>query len=133
MGRPVGTIYQKCSELGFSIRRKDEIYLWKAAALGAARDRAKKKGIPFEITHLDIPENESCPILGVVLDYKRRYGLGQSNRHDATAELDRIIPSLGYVKGNIDVISALANRAKSDATEEVLVKIIEYLRKHKDN
>jgi len=138
MDRPVGTIYQKNYELGFSIQRKDTPYIWKAMALGAARQRAKKKNIPFEITHLDVPEPTHCPILGVLLDYKRRPGLGQKNRHDNSAELDRVIPKKGYVKGNINVISRLANRIKLNYTEEFFEQnintyqnILDYINWHK--
>ena len=38
--------------------------------------------------------------------------------------LDRIVPELGYVKGNIRVISNRANHLKSDATLEEHRKIL---------
>lgn len=30
--------------------------------------------------------------------------------------MDRVIPELGYVKGNVEIISYRANRLKNDAT-----------------
>ncbi len=41
--------------------------------------------------------------------------------------LDRIIPSRGYVRGNIAVISFRANFLKRDATLDELRKIIRYI------
>ena len=40
--------------------------------------------------------------------------------------LDKIIPSKGYTKGNIVVISDIVNRLKSDASLEDLKKIINF-------
>ena len=42
---------------------------------------------------------------------------------DDSPSLDRIVSSLGYVKGNIRVISYKANRVKSNATLEELRKV----------
>ena len=38
-----------------------------------------------------------------------------------SASVDRIIPELGYVKGNIRVISLLANQIKWNVTKEQLL------------
>jgi hypothetical protein len=35
--------------------------------------------------------------------------------------LDKIIPELGYVKGNVRIISTLANTMKSNATKDQLL------------
>lgn len=43
------------------------------------------------------------------------------------AELDRLVPSKGYVKGNVRWISRRANRIKSDATIDELKKILKYV------
>lgn len=88
-------------------RRKDpKKYLWKGA-----RDRAKQKGLDFNIEVNDIFIPELCPILGFKLESYSRQGGGFNS-----PSIDRIVPSLGYVKGNIQVISSKANRMKSDAT-----------------
>jgi hypothetical protein len=45
---------------------------------------------------------------------------------DASPELDRIVPSLGYVKGNVLVVSRRANRIKTDATVEELQQVASF-------
>jgi hypothetical protein len=43
--------------------------------------------------------------------------------------LDRLIPELGYVKGNIAVVSTRANTLKRDATPEELMKVARFYEK----
>jgi hypothetical protein len=66
---------------------------------------------------------DKCPILGIELFISEK-GVG---RTDNSPSLDRIIPSLGYVKGNIAVISQRANRIKNDATLEEITKLKAWL------
>lgn len=51
---------------------------------------------------------------------------GEGVRNDASPSLDKIIPSLGYVPGNVLVISWRANRIKCDATANELMLIANY-------
>jgi hypothetical protein len=78
--------------------------------LSAAKQRARRGGLPFDIDVTDIIVPERCPILGFPL-----IPLG-GKRTDATPSLDRIEAVKGYVKGNVWVISWRANRLKNDAT-----------------
>ncbi len=82
----------------------------------ASRSRAKKKGLEFSIGLKDIIIPEKCPILGVSLTYDLGVGPVRYNK-----SLDRVDTSKGYVKGNIQVVSDLANRMKRDATKEELL------------
>lgn len=91
-----------------------------ALMLVSARGRAKEKGIPFNIVSADIPVPEVCPVLGL----KLVIGVGACS--DSSPSIDRIIPSLGYVKGNVRVISRRANRIKNDATPDELYKVWKY-------
>jgi hypothetical protein len=43
-------------------------------------------------------------------------------------KVDRIVPELGYVKGNVIVVSCRANRIKSDATPDELERIASAVR-----
>jgi|LauGreDrversion4_2_1035121.scaffolds.fasta_scaffold48177_4 hypothetical protein len=85
--------------------------------LASARNRAKKKNIPFNIQVEDILIPNTCPILGITLTKN----VGKHGGTISSASIDRIIPELGYVKGNIQVISMLANNMKSSATNKELL------------
>lgn len=90
----------------------------------AARRRAAKKGVPFTITPSDITLPEYCPVLGLKLDYS----VGTKGRKAShnSPNLDRRLPELGYVPGNVLVISKKANTIKSNATPEELLKVANY-------
>ena len=83
----------------------------------AAKARAKRKGIPFDISWEEIVIPDVCPVLGIPLSQ------GSHTHRNFSPSLDRIDLSRGYVTGNIAVISSRANRIKSDATLEELQKI----------
>lgn len=76
--------------------------------LSNAKQRARRMGLDFDLTEDDIHIPARCPFLGIEL----RCNDGQP-KNDSPS-LDRIDPSMGYVKGNTRVISHLANRAKSN-------------------
>lgn len=97
----------------------------KRTMLNAARARAKKRGLPFQLTIDDFTIPERCPALGteIVLDGDR----------DAAPSLDRVVPSMGYVKGNVIVLSARANRIKNDATAPELRLLADFLEHHINN
>lgn len=84
--------------------------------LGLARSRALKKGLPFDLTEEDVLIPNFCPVLGIPL--VRGSGLG--GHRPGSPSLDRIRPELGYVKGNVIVISHRANSLKRDATIDEL-------------
>lgn len=87
-----------------------------AFLLSRARNRARSLGLPSDITTKDIVIPTHCPVLRMQL----QIGLG-GPRGLSTISLDRIIPSLGYVPGNVRVISWRANNLKNDATLEELI------------
>lgn len=80
--------------------------------LQSAKARSKKHGIPLNITENDIIVPDKCPYLGITLVPFSDW---------SSPSLDKIIPDLGYVVGNVQVISKLANTMKSCATLEQLV------------
>jgi len=90
-------------------RRKNDTDKVEYFLLKDAKVRATKRNIPFELVEGDLlPLPEVCPVFDVKFDKSRRY----------SRSLDRIIPELGYVKGNVQIISQLANAMKWDSTPE---------------
>jgi hypothetical protein len=82
--------------------------------LMAARSRARKKGRAFTLTLNDIHIPEFRPVLGVRLELEARTRHARPN----SPSLDRIEAHLGYVPGNVWVISHRANVIKSTGTPE---------------
>jgi hypothetical protein len=82
-----------------------------------ARSRAKQMGLDFDITAADVSVPTQCPVLGLRLEF------GDGVKTDASPSIDRIDSSKGYTKDNIWVISWKANRLKSNATLEDVVRI----------
>ena len=80
------------------------------------KSKAKKGGTPFDLELSDIVIPDVCPILGMKL-VNVNQGRGY---HTNSPSLDKINPTLGYVKGNVRVISARANLLKNDATSHEL-------------
>lgn len=90
--------------------------------LQQAKHRAKSKNIPFNISADDIEIPEFCPIFGLELQ------INEGHAKDNSISLDRIIPSLGYVKGNVVIISYKANTIKNNASIDELEKILNWLK-----
>ena len=87
--------------------------------LRTARNRAKKRNIPFSITPDDVVMPEVCSVLGIKLEFGRT---GKPGGLPNSPSLDKIDNDLGYVPGNVQIISHLANSMKSTANKEQLLK-----------
>jgi len=87
--------------------------------------KSKRLGIEFDLTpeYLESIWSGKCPVSGNTLIQ------GAEKDSKDSAELDRIIPKLGYVQGNVAFLSAKVNRLKNDATVDQLEKLLEWLKK----
>jgi len=96
--------------------------------LAQAKRRACFIGREFNLTHKDLLSLvvPRCPILGTDLVWEYCHGMGLG---DHSPSLDRIDNSLGYVKGNVAIISHRANSLKNSATTEELKAILAYMKK----
>lgn len=92
-----------------------------------AKGRAKKFGLPCDLTVEALHWPTHCPILGLELDYNKTNPGERKIRHSVPT-LDRKTNALGYVLGNVFVISHRANWLKSDATAEELEAVLAYMR-----
>ena len=84
---------------------------WLKTYMLAAPYRAASRGLDFTITAADVVLPPYCPFTLRPLKYGCRHG-----DRDGPA-LDRIMPSLGYVPGNVRVISLLAKTLRQDCLE----------------
>lgn len=82
---------------------------------------AKENGIPigFKTTYefakyLQTITPETCPVFNVPLER------GAGKQHKWSPSVDKIVPEMGYVQGNIQIVSQLANAMKQNATHEQL-------------
>ena len=92
-----------------------------------ALHRARRDKLPFDIDieYLKSIKTDRCPVFDTELlwgefgdDYKRSAN---------SPSLDKIKPEYGYVKGNVCIISDLANKIKQDVGYEELYKVADWL------
>ena len=93
----------------------------------SAKQRAKVKNKPFTISFNDVVLPEFCPVLGMKLDYSKTTRERKGGPRRNSASLDCIIPKLGYVPGNVAVISLRANSIKTDANSQEILKVGKWL------
>jgi hypothetical protein len=93
------------------------------------KSKAEKRGLEFDLEQKDLFLPVYCPILNIKLEYNQRKKASMMT----SPSLDRIDNSKGYVKGNVIVISTLANAMKNKANFEQLrlfakniIKLIDY-------
>jgi hypothetical protein len=125
--------YQKENKVKISLQKKSydmepvnkfakygrRINNWQSYLISSARHSAKKRGIEFNISENDIidPAISTCPIFHT----KFEIGAGKLSIYSAT--IDRIDNSIGYIPGNVWVISALANRIKHEAGPDLIRRL----------
>ena len=93
----------------------------------STKQTAKKKGIDHDIDISDLVKVQICPLTGVEIDWS------VSGRHLLNPSIDRIDPSKGYVKGNVEIMSCLGNSMKNAATKEQLLHFAKEILKRYDN
>ena len=123
------THYNKSPERTRERFKQSRITQRESLMLSRCKYRAKQAGLPFNLTKDDIAIPEFCPVLGIKL---RQMSIDEEPKrgyHPSAPSLDRIIPKLGYVKGNVRVISARANLLKNDATISELELVLQDLKK----
>jgi hypothetical protein len=112
---------KNCNKISSKIWRDENKDIF---ALKRIKERAKEKGLEFNLTREDIDYPSVCPVLGLSLE-RSNDGIPKKN----SPSVDRIDPSKGYTKDNIQVISQLANAMKQDATKEQLISFAKWVLK----
>lgn len=92
--------------------------------LRGCKRRAQLKNIEFTISISDIEIVDTCPVLGIPIFFYRE------QMQDNSVSIDRVDNSLGYIPGNVRLISYRANRLKNDATLEEIELVASYIRRY---
>ncbi len=95
----------------------------------AAKQRAREKGLDFDLELDSFTIPTLCPLLGIPLVK----GVGIGSCTDNSPSLDKIDPSKGYTEDNVWVVSRRANTIKNDATVSELRLIADNLEKLLDS
>jgi hypothetical protein len=99
--------------------------------IGSVKFRAKQLNIPFDldIDYLASIVTENCPVDGLPMDWAMNL-VRNGKPTDRSPSIDRIIPALGYIKGNVKFIAHKWNTWKSDMLLRDLELIIAYTEKY---
>lgn len=98
--------------------KKTKVSRWAKRVTWGCKQRAESQGLPFDMTPEDLldPNTNALPQLCSILRIPLDYSAGPDRRYWAT--VDKIVPSKGYVTGNVRVISFAANMAKSSGSDD---------------
>lgn len=113
----------RCNECEKARARAIREECQEARLLSTLKLRSRQNGLLFDLTIDDIVIPDRCPVLDIQLSRNNRAFSGSS------PSADRIVPSRGYTKGNIIIVSNRANLIKRDATIEELIKIADFYKK----
>jgi hypothetical protein len=111
-------VNRKHKERYHSRKAKDPI----GQMLVAVKRRATRDNLPYNLTPEMINIPTHCPVLGMELMFNK----GQAE--DNSPSIDKLVPSLGYVEGNISIISYRANMLKSNASLEEMKALYEWFK-----
>lgn len=94
--------------------------------LRKAKERAALKNLPFnlDLNYLESITTNTCPI------FKTKFNWGRSGKGQTptTPSLDRVIPEVGYVKGNVVFLCHKANAMKSSASFKELHQFADWVK-----
>ena len=113
-------IKQRSQKRRYEARRHDTAFRVNQM-FNRARRRAREEGLPFTITRADLVVADFCPVLGIKMEWSQTHG-----PKDGSPSLDKMVPALGYVPGNVVVISHRANRIKTDANLAELRRVVAF-------
>ena len=112
----------------------EEINVIKTANWNSVRKSAKERGWEYDLDmdwawRLYLSQGKRCALSGLELSFPKSVYSYQKTR-DGNASLDRIDSSKGYVKGNVQWVTKLINRMKSNFSNDEFKKICTLVRDH---
>lgn len=103
---------------------RDPKRYWAKHVVKNASIRARKAGVPFELTVEYVLSliTDSCPVFGTPFIFA-----GNGKVCGDSATLDRKVPARGYIPGNVVVVSQFANSIKSNATAKEVARVAQWM------
>lgn len=106
--------------------------------MSSAKRRALKHGIAFTLTRQDIlninkTQKGLCVYSGVTLNWNPTHTGKQRVCPPDRASLDRIVPSLGYIPSNVQLVTDFANRMKTWYPHDDFIEFCRMVVRHIDN
>jgi hypothetical protein len=94
------------------------------------RYESRYKGIDFNLDITDFPRPlpKTCPVTQATLVYSTH--IYRHPDRSVVASLDRVFPNLGYIKGNVQIISQRANSLKSNMDADEMMRLVDYIHKN---
>lgn len=95
--------------------------------------RSKKKGVKSDLTleylkELWNKQDGICPYTGIKMELPRTTADEHIKKTPTKASLDQIIPSKGYIKGNVEFVCYSVNVAKNDFSKQQMINFINQIK-----
>ena len=105
-------------------RERNPKRAWCVSICAGMRDRAKAKGVLFDVSaaYLESITPDTCPVFGTAFSF-----INNVKMTSDSPSVDRLRPELGYVGGNIVVVSMRANAIKSAFTSAEVLKVAQWM------
>lgn len=89
------------------------------------KQHSSRKGIPFEITLGEIiqmadDQGWTCAVTGMPFEWEKSE---EFRRNPMRPSIDRIQPALGYVPGNVRIITVVANTALNEYGDKIMTEV----------
>jgi hypothetical protein len=92
--------------------------------LHSAKARAKRIGVEFSISEMDISIPDVCPVFGIkIVPFAGAFV-------DSTPSIDRIDTTKGYIPGNVKIISWKANKSKGNMSVPEIEALYNYVKEY---
>jgi hypothetical protein len=120
------SVEDKKKSIAYAVKWQNDNFI--KCKVDQCKRRSKKKGFEFNITEDYIlrmykAQNYRCKLSGVKMPL-------EVGNYRGAMSIDRIDPSIGYVKGNIQLLCAAVNRMKADLNQKEFIRLINIMSNH---
>jgi len=110
---------------------RSDISNWGRFRANVLKQTAKTRGLPFDpelktILQEMIQQSRLCRCCGKTL----QFGIARGHQNKDSASVDKVVPSLGYVRNNVQIVCTECNRRKSDSTLAQQRQLLAYTEKY---